>query len=152
MINGFATKWRLATRLVMDDTPQISSRTIQGYLDHPATTTGFVSQLEYGTHKVATQYKTSTKFSIDVEHQDDESISTGVVLIPHKDLYLKKIINTSDFQLFNDNTWADFQSLVETKTLEKTCKVLIMYNLSLPGMQSHIVTRVDINTTPISVS
>jgi hypothetical protein len=65
---------------------------------------------------------------------------------------MKKIINTQELQLFNDNTWADFTSLVETKTLEKTSKVLIMYNISLPGMQSHIVTRVDINTVPIEQS
>ena len=58
MISGFSRKWRLATRLVMDDMPQISSRTIQGYLDHPATTTAFVSQLEWGQHKIGTQYKT----------------------------------------------------------------------------------------------
>lgn len=152
MISGAATRWKLATRLVLDDMPQITSRTIQGFLDHPGTTTAFVSQLEWGEHKLSTQYKASTRFSLDVDQKELENISTGVVLIPHKDLYLQKVINTSEFQMFNDNTWQDFQSLSITKKLEKSSKVLILYNISLPGMQSHLVTRIDINTVPIEVN
>ena len=150
MISGFSKNLRLATRLVMDDLPQITSRTIQGYIDHPSTTSAFVSQLEWGSHKIDTQYKASKKFSIN-DKKEDENFSTGIILIPHKKLYMKKIINTAEHQLFNDNTWADFQTLSEVVTLERTSKVLVMYNISLPGMQSHIVTKIDINTVPIKV-
>jgi hypothetical protein len=152
MINGLGLRTRLAVRLVLDDNSQISTRMIQGYLNRPTTTTAFVSQLQVGRHTVKTQYKSTSDLGLDADKKEDQNISTGLVVIPKEGLFLKKIINPVEIQLFNDNSWADFPNLSANIKLTKTAHCMIMYNLSLPGMQSHIVTRVDINTMPIIVS
>jgi hypothetical protein len=150
MISGLSVKNRLALRLVLDDNSQISSRMIQGYLDRPGITTGFVSQLQMGKHTIKTQYRSSSNLEIDMK-KEIENLITGVVIIPKEGLYLKKIINPVEIQLFNDNSWSDFPNLAANIKLTKTSYCLIMYNLSLPGMQSHLVSRVDINTIPVAV-
>jgi hypothetical protein len=151
MISGYALKCRLAVRLVLDDVHQISTRMIQGYLNYPAITTGFVSQLQVGTHRIQTQYRVSASISLDVDNKEEENIITGLIVIPTDNLLIKKIINPIEFQLFNDNSWSDFPSLSAVIKIPKTAYVFIMYNLSMPGMQSHVVSRVDINTIPIFV-
>lgn len=151
MVSGHAMKSRLAVRLVLDDVTQISTRMIQGYMDYPSTTTGFLSKLQAGKHKINTQYRSSSRLSLDLTLKDDENIVTGVVVIPKDGLFIKKVINPMEIQLFNDNNWADFPTLSATVKLKKTSFAIVLYNVSMPGMQSHIVTRVDINTLPVFV-
>jgi hypothetical protein len=152
MISGNAMKSRLAVRLVLDDLSQISTRMIQGYLDYPSMTSGFVSQLQAGTHKLQTQYRASAKLSIDIDNKDTENLISGLVVIPSSSLFMKKIINPMEFQLFNDNNWTDFPNLSTNVKLSTTSYILVMYNLSMPGMQSHIVTKVEINTQSVFVN
>ena len=152
MVSGHAMKSRLAVRLVLDDVTQISTRMIQGYMDYPSITTGFLSKLQAGKHKINTQYRSSARLSLDLTLKDDENIVTGVVVIPKDGLFIKKVINPMEVQLFNDNNWADFPTLSATVKLKKTSFAIVLYNVSMPGMQSHIVTRVDINTLPVFVN
>lgn len=151
MISGHALKSRLAVRLVLDDVTQISTRMIQGYMDYPSISTAFVSQLQAGKHRVTTQYRVSADLSLDKGVKDDENIITGMIVIPKEGLFIKKVINPIEVQLFNDNNWTDFPGLSLKVKLKKTSFGIILYNLSMPGMQSHIVTRVDINTLPVFV-
>jgi hypothetical protein len=151
MISGYAPRSRLAVRLVFDDISQISSRMIQGYLDYPLITTGFVSQLQLGKHTIKTQYRSSTQLRFDIEAQEDENITTGVIIIPKEGLFLRKVIVPEEIQLYNDNTWNDFPKLVTSFKMKQSCYILVLYNISMPGMMSHIVTRVDINTIPMFV-
>ena len=152
MVSGHAMKSRLAVRLVLDDVTQISTRMIQGYTDYPAITTAFVSQLQAGKHSISTQYRVSANISLEKDVKDDENIITGVIVIPKGGLFIKKVINPMEVQLFNDNNWTDFPALAMKVKLTKTSYAIVLYNLSMPGMQSHIVTRVDINTLPVFVS
>ncbi len=152
MISGFAMKSRLACRLILDDVTQISTRMIQGYMDYPSITTAFVSKLQAGIHKVNTQYRVSANISLSPTIKDDENIITGMLVIPKEGLFIKKVINPVEIQLFNDNNWSDFPNINLTVKFKKTSYALILYNLSMPGMQSHIVTRVDINTLPVFVN
>lgn len=151
MISGYARKSRLAVRLVLDDVAQISTRMIQGYMDNPAITTAFVSQLQVGVHRLQTQYRVSANLSLDNENKDTENIITGMIVIPTGGLFINKIINPREFQLFNDNSWSDFPNLNTKVKLDKTAYIIVLYNLSMPGMQSHLISRVDINTRPILV-
>lgn len=151
MISGYALKSRLAVRLVLDEVTQISTRMIQGYMDYPSITTAFVSQLQAGKHSIATQYRVSASLSLDKTIKDDENIITGLVVIPKEGLFIKKVINPMEVQLFNDNNWSDFPTLSLTFKASKTSYAIVLYNLSMPGMQSHIVTRIDINTLPVFV-
>ena len=75
-----------------------------------------------------------------------------MLVIPKEGLFIKKVINPVEIQLFNDNNWSDFPNINLTVKFKKTSYALILYNLSMPGMQSHIVTRVDINTLPVFVN
>ena len=152
MISGFGRNSRLAARLVLDDVNQISTRMIQGYQNYPSITTGFVSGLQVGSHKIQTQYRTSQKLSFDMENKEKENVTTGLIIIPSSTLTLKKIINPTEIQLYNDNNWTDFPNLSTNIKLKKTSLVFIMYNISMPGMQSHIVSRVDINTLSVFVN
>jgi hypothetical protein len=150
MVSGANTnKSRLAVRLLLDDVPQISTRMIQGYMDSPAVTTGLISQLLVGTHTFRTQYRVSSVLSFDLDNKEGENLITGMIIIPSGGLFLKKIINPNEFQLYNDNSWTDFPNLSTKVKLSTTAHVLIMYNVAMPGMQSHIVTRVEINTQPV---
>ncbi len=151
MISGHGMKSRLATRLVLDDVTQISTRMIQGYMDYPSITTAFVSQLQAGHHKISTQYRVSGNISLEPDVKDDENIVTGMIVIPKEGLFIKKVINPMEIQLFNDNNWTDFPTLSITVKLKKTAFAIVLYNFSMPGMQSHIVTRIDINTLPVFV-
>jgi hypothetical protein len=151
MINGLGARTRLAVRIVLDEVSQISSRMIQGYLDRPSISTGFVSQLQVGKHTLRTQYRSSTDIKLEADKKEDQNIITGVVVIPKEGLFLKKIINPVEIQLFNDNTWSDFPNLSTNIKLTRTSHCLVLYNLSLPGMQSHLVSRVDINTLQVNV-
>jgi hypothetical protein len=151
MVSGYASGSRLAVRMILDDVSQISTRMIQGYVGYPTITTGFVSQLQVGDHKIQTQYRSSKNLSLDVENKPKENIITSAIVIPSKNLVMKKIINPMEIQLYNDNNWADFPNLVANIKLPKTSFVLIMYNIAMPGMQSHIVTRADINTQSVFV-
>ena len=83
--------------------------------------------------------------------KEEENITTGAIIIPFTELFMKKVINPNEFQLYNDNTWQDFQNLIVKVKLDKSSFVLITYNLSLPGMKSHIVSRLEVNTVPIFV-
>ena len=152
MISGSGNNSRLAARLVLDDVNQISTRMIQGYQNYPSITTGFVSGLQVGSHKIQTQYRTSQKLSFDMENKEKENMTTGLIIIPSSTLTLKKIINPTEVQLYNDNNWTDFPNLATNIKLKKTSLVFIMYNISMPGMQSHIVSRVDINTLSVFVN
>lgn len=149
MISGYALKTRLALRLLLDDVNQISSRMIQGYNDYSGLSTAFISEINSGKHIISTQYKVSNKMSIDVDNKEQENITTGVIIFPTKELFIKKVINPLEFQLFNDNNWTDFPSLTISYTPKKSGLILILYNLSLPGMNSHIVTRVNVNNNQI---
>ena len=142
-------KTRLAYRLLLDNVSQISSRMIQGYNDYSGLTTAFISEINSGTHKINAQYKLSNKISLDVENKEQENITTGVIIFPTKELFIKKVINPLEFQLFNDNNWSEFPSLVISYTPKKSGWILVLYNLALPGMNSHIVTRADINNNPV---
>ncbi len=152
MISGYASGSRLAVRMLLDDVSQISTRMIQGYVNYPSVTTGFVSQLQVGDHKIQTQYRASKKISLDIENKPRENIITGLIVIPTSNLTMKKVINPMEIQLYNDNNWTHFPNLVANLKLKKTAYVLIMYNIAMPGMQSHIVTRADINTQSVFVS
>lgn len=149
MISGYALKTRLAYRLLLDEVNQISSRMIQGYNDFTGLTTAFISEVNSGTHIISSQYKLSNKISLDLKNKEQENISTGVLIFPTKELFLKKVINPAEFQLFNDNNWSDFPSLTISYTPKKSGYIIVLYNLSLPGMNSHIVTRAEINNNPI---
>jgi len=151
MVSGRAMKSRLAVRLILDDVTQISTRMIQGYMDYPSVTTAFVSQLQAGKHSISTQYRVSGNISLEKDNKDDENIVTGVIVLPKAGLFIKKVINPMEVQLFNDNNWTDFSALSMSVKLAKTSYAIVLYNLSMPGMQSHIVTRVDINTLPAFV-
>jgi hypothetical protein len=151
MVSGFGDNSRLAVRLTLDDVNQISTRMIQGYQNYPSLTTGFVSSLQMGQHKLQTQYRTSTNLSFDLENKEKENIITGMIILPTSNLTLKKVINPMEIQLYNDNNWADFPNLSTTIKMSTTSYVLVMYNISMPGMQSHIVTRADINTLSVFV-
>jgi hypothetical protein len=122
---------------------------IQGYNDYTGLTTAFISEINSGTHKVGTQYKLSNKISLDPTNKEQENITSGVLIFPTKELFLKKVINPLEFQLFNDNNWSEFPSLTISYTPSKSGYILILYNLALPGMNSHIVTRAEINNNPI---
>lgn len=152
MVSGYAADSRLAVRLQLDDVSQIATRMIQGYVDYPAITTGFVSQLQLGQHKIVTEYRASKKLNCDMENKPEENITTGLIVIPTGTLKMKKVINPSEIQLYNDNSWTDFPNLSTNIKLKTTSYVLVMYNIAMPGMHSHIVTRVDINTQSIFVS
>ena len=149
MISGYALKTRIAYRLLLDDVSQISSRMIQGYNDYTGLTTAFISEINSGTHKISSQYKASNKISIDLENKEQENVTTGVIILPTKELFIKKVINPLEFQLYNDNNWSDFPSLSITYTPKKSGWIIVLYNLSLAGMNSHIVTRADINNNPV---
>lgn len=151
MISGSANNSRLAVRMILDDVSQISSRMIQGYQNYPSITTGFISGLQVGSHKIQTQYRASQKISLDVENKQKENIVTGLIVIPSSTLKMKKVINPVEIQLYNDNNWTDFPNLSTNLKLSRTSYVLVMYNLSMPGMQSHLVSRVDINTMSVFV-
>jgi hypothetical protein len=149
MVTGYAMNSRLAVRLVLDDVSQISTRMIQGYLDYPSITTAFISHLQTGTHKIQTQYRASATLQFD--DTELSNLSTGVVVIPANNLFLQKIINPKEFQLYNDNNWGDFPNLFTKVKFTSTSYCLIIYNISMPGMQSHIITRIDINSQPVMV-
>lgn len=149
MMSGYALKTRLALRLLLDDVNQISSRMIQGYNDYTGLSTAFISEINSGTHVISTQYKVSNKISIDAINKEQENVTTGVIIFPTKELFIKKVINPLEFQLYNDNNWADFPSLTISYTPKKSGWIIVLYNLSLPGMNSHIVTRVDVNNSPV---
>jgi len=149
MVTGYAMNSRLALRLVLDDVTQISTRMIQGYLDFPSITTAFISHLQTGTHNIETQYRASA--NLQFEDTETSNLTTGVVVIPANNLFLKKIINPKEFQLYNDNNWADFPNLSTQVKFTSTSYCLILYNISMPGMQSHIITRIDINTKSVLV-
>ncbi len=149
MISGRADGSRLAARLTLDDVNQISTRMIQGYSEYPSITTGFISQLQAGEHKISTQYRASKHLSIDIEHKFKENIITGVIKIPTSKLLMKKVINPMEIQLYNDNSWCDFPNLQGNIKLSKSGLVLVMYNIAMPGMQSHIVTRAEVNTNAV---
>lgn len=152
MVSGFARKTRLAVRLRLDDVPQISTRMIQGYMDYPSITTAFISKVQVGTHLLQTQYRVSDKISLDTINKDTENIITGFIVIPGNDLYMKKIINPGEIILQNDNAWANFPALsLQKLKFEKTCNIIVLYNISMPGYDSHLVTRVDINTIAVDV-
>lgn len=152
MISGYAPRSRLAVRLVLDDISQISSRMIQGYLDFPLVTTGFVSQLQLGQHILKTQYRSSAQLRFEINQQEDENIITGAIIIPKEGLLVRKVIVPEEIQLNNDNTWTDFPKLVTSFKIKSSCYILVMYNISMPGMMSHLVSRVDINTISIFVN
>lgn len=151
MISGYAMKSRLTARLLLDDVNQISSRMIQGYMDYPTITTGLVTHLQSGKHRVETQYRVSAKLSLDLINKETENIITGLIIIPLNQLFQKKVINPNEIQLFNDNSWADFPNLQANFKFKKSSYILVMYNIAMPGMNSHIITRVDINSVPIIV-
>jgi len=150
MISGYAMNSRLATRLVLDDVSQISTRMIQGYLNYPSITTAFISHIQVGTHKIQTQYRASSSMQFE-DQKGVSNLTTGVIVVPATNLVLRKIINPSEFQLYNDNSWTDFPNLSTKVKFTNTSYGLIIYNISMPGMQSHIITRIDINTQPVRV-
>jgi len=147
MLSGYSQNTRIATRLLYDEVNQISSRMMTGMSHNPSATSGFITETQIGSHLVKTQYRTNSSFSLDVNNKDTENISTGTVIIPYVDLRFKKIINPDEVQLFNNNNFGDFPNLSTTFKLNKSSNVLIMYSVSMPGMQSHIVTHLEINST-----
>ena len=151
MVSGKARNSRLALRMVLNGVNQISTRMIQGYQAYPSITTGFISGLQAGSHKIETQYRASESLSFDMENSEKENLTTGVIVIPTATLMMKKVINPMEISLYNDNLWTDFPNLQTTIKLKKTSYALVMYNLALPGMQSHLVSRVDINTLSVFV-
>jgi hypothetical protein len=151
MVSGKARNSRLAVRMLLNGVNQISTRMIQGYQSYPSLTTGFISGLQAGSHKIDTQYRSSESLSFDMDNSEKENITTGVLIIPTSTLLMKKVINPMEITLYNDNLWTDFPNLQTTIKLKKSAYVLVMYNLSLPGMQSHLLSRVDINTLSVFV-
>jgi hypothetical protein len=152
MISGYALKTRLAYRLTLDEVNQISSRMIQGYNDYTGLTTAFISEVNSGTHAISSQYKVSNKISLDLTNKEQENITTGVIIIPTKELFIKKVINPIELQLFNDNNWSDFPTLSINYTPKKSGYLFVLYNLSMPGMNSHVVTRAQVNNNPVTES
>ena len=149
MISGYALKTKLAYRLLLDDVTQISSRMISGYSDYTGLTTGFISEINSGTHIINSQYKLSNKISLDVEKNEKENISTGIIIFPVNELFIKKVINPLEYQLYNDNNWTEFPSLNISFTPNRSCWIIVLYNLAISGMNSHIVTRTEINNSPV---
>lgn len=149
MVSGFYANSRLACRLVYDEVNQISSRMISGFSNNPSLTTAFITESQVGTHLVKTEYRTNNQLSLDTTNKEVENIFTGSFIIPYTDLKFKKIINPDEIQLFNSNNFMEFPNLGTGFRLNKSSYVMIIYNLSLPGYESHIVTNLEINSTAI---
>ena len=149
MVSAYAPKSRLTCRLVFDEVNQISSRMITGFSDNPSISTAFITESQVGNHVIKAQYRTNNALKINVSNQDDHNLTIGSFVIPYTDLKFKKIINPEEIQLFNSNNWGDFPNLSASVKLLKSSYVLIMYSISMPGMESHLVTSTEINNTPI---
>ena len=149
MVSGFKTNSRISLRMTLDDVSQISTRMIQGYQNSPGITTGFISQLPVGTHRINTEYRTNNDLRIEYTSEESDNIISGAIIIPKSELYLVKVINPKEISLNNDNNWADFPNLfISNLKFKKTCWAILLYNLAIPGMKSHIVTRLEINSIP----
>lgn len=161
---------RLNTRLEYDNIDQISSRMINGYIKNPSITSAFIVKSQIGDHVIKTQYMTNRdiKFNIDSNNNNGDSISnnslnsneldhesnlsTGVIIIPYINVYYHKNINTSEVQLFNSNSFSVFPNISLNFKANKSALYLIMYSLTIPGLQSHIVTNLSVNYNEIKES
>lgn len=149
MVSGYSPNSRLVSRLLFDEVNMVSSRMMCGFSINPSLTTGFITKTQVGTHVIKTQYRTNNNITIDLSNKDSDNIITGVIMIPFVDLKIKKIINPEEVQLFNSNNPSDFPNLNASFKLNKTAYVLISYSISMPGMESHIVTNVEINNNSV---
>ena len=150
MISGFKMNSRISLRMSLDEVNQISTRMIQGYQNYPGTTTAFISKLPVGTHYIKTEYRTNNDFRFSSSSQETDNIISGALIFPKVDLYMMKVINPKEITLNNDNNWADFPNLLmDNLKFKKSCYAIVFYNFALPGMKSHVVTRLEINSVPL---
>ena len=123
MVSGFKTNSRISLRMTLDDVSQISTRMIQGYQNSPGITTGFISQLPVGTHRINTEYRTNNDLRIEYTSEESDNIISGAIIIPKSELYLVKVINPKEISLNNDNNWADFPNVfISNLKFKKTCR------------------------------
>lgn len=149
MVSGYSPNTRIATRLLFDEVNTISTRMLSGFSHNPSITSAFVTKSQIGKHVIKTQYRSNTELKIDPTNKETDNLITGAILIPYIDLKILKIINPDEIQLFNSNAPAEFPNLGASFKLNKTSLVLIMYSISMPGMESHIVTNLDVNSTSV---
>ena len=150
MISSSKPNTRLLIQLTINNTPHIPSRIIQGYQPSPSITTSLIVKLPAGSYTINTQYKTNSKLNIS---QPLSTITSTAFLFPQHNLLLLQSFNNNSITLYNDNTWTLFPNVnINNIMFHKDTLCLIVYSLSLAGMNNHIVTHIDINDNEIKPS
>ena len=153
MVSPFKTNSRLLIQLTINNTPYTPSRMITGYQATPTITTSLITKLPAGSYTIKTQYKTNSQLHISPHSQPTSNIISTAFLLPHNNLLLLQSFNNNSITLFNDNNWTLFPNVnINNIVFHKDTSCLIIYSLSLAGMNNHIVTHIDINAKEVKQS